>query len=394
MNLFKIIEYFLFGVLVFILVALILQDVVNVKYTFPEQHAFKGEHLFNPYRNIDSTKWKIANFHAHPRFSPGNRGKTDKFDQDLNSFYKNFGYAIINISDYQRINTYENKNGWYVPVYEHGYQFFKNHQLVLNAGKVSWLDYFSRQTLNNKQFIINHLKKDTTIVLTIVHPNYREAYSFNDFKYLSNYNCLEIANNERVFTSCYDTILSAGHPVFLMADDDAHGLTKINEACSSFNLINTDIVRDSILKALKTGRSVGVKLNIETYKTDKEKKVAFQQLPEITFVTVKNDTLIVGLNKTVKFIKFIGQQGAERKRITNCERGTYIFSKPDTYIRTEIECFDGTVYFLNPVFRYDGIRLVEYAPSYNVLKTWFWRSAFLAAVLLIFIIWKPIKINA
>jgi len=392
-NLFKIIEYFLFGVLVFILVALILQDVVNVKYTFPEQHAFKGEHLFNPYRNIDSTKWKIANFHAHTRFSPGNRGKTDKFDQDLNSFYKNFGYAIINISDYQRINTYENKNGWYVPVYEHGYQFFKNHQLVLNAGKVSWLDYFFRQTLNNKQFIINHLKKDTTIVLTIVHPNYREAYSFNDFKYLSNYNCLEIANNERVFTSCYDTILSAGHPVFLMADDDAHGLTKINEACSSFNLINTDMVKDSILNSLATGRSIGVKFNISSFKTNEEKKAGLLKLPEVNSITFKNDTLTVSLNQYVKSIKFIGQKGTEKKRMINCSTGAYFFSRQDTYIRTEIECNDGTIYFLNPLFRYNWIRLTDYAPSYDALRTWAWRLAVLVVLVLTFMIRKHKRVN-
>ena len=48
----------------------------------------------------------------------------------------------------------------------------------------------------------------------------------SDLRYLSNYNCLEIANHERPFTTYYDTILSAGHPVFIMADDDTHDLKK------------------------------------------------------------------------------------------------------------------------------------------------------------------------
>ena len=219
-------------------------------------------------------------------------------------------------------------------MYEHGYQYYKNHQLVINAKKVSWLDYFFRQTLSNKQFIINRLKKYTSVILTIPHPVLRQAYSFNDFKYLSNYNCLEIANNKRLFISYYDTILSAGHPVFLMADDDAHDLTKINEGCHSFNLINSELVKDSILHAIKTGRLVGVNFNISSFKTNEEKKSALQELPEITSVAVNDDTFSVSLNKPVKIIKFIGQNGAEMKRIADCTSGSYFFSKQDTYIRT------------------------------------------------------------
>lgn len=388
----KIIEYSLSGILIFILAALILQYIVNEKYIFPERHSFKGEYLFNPYRSIDSTKWKIANFHVHSGEYFRKTQSAEYSNLLLTSLYKNLGYSIINISDYQRINIFENKHEWFIPVYEHGYQFYKNHQLVINPKKVNWLDFFFRQTLDNKQFVINNLKKDSTTLITIVHPYFRNAYSFNDFKYLGNYDCLELANNRRLFTSCYDTILSEGHPVFLMADDDTHGLAKINEACSSFNLINTDIVKDSILKALKTGRSIGVKLNVKSYKTTEEKKAAFHDLPKMTCITVKNDTLKIGLNKPVRSIKFIGQQGRERKKITNCGSGTYTFRKTDTYVRTEIECFDGTVYFLNPVFRYDGVKLTDYLPLYNSKKTWLWRSAF-GGVLILIIIIRKLKFN-
>jgi hypothetical protein len=390
-NLFKVITYFFLSIFIFILIALIFQFVINAKYTFTEPHAFKGEYLYNPYQGVDSTKWRIANFHAHTRLFPGKTDGDTKSSQFIDSVYRYFGYSIIDISDYQRINTYGNKNEWFVPVYEHGYQYYKNHQLVLNAKNVNWLDFFFRQTLSNKQSIINKLKKDTSVVLTIVHPVLRKAYSYNEFKYLSNYNCLEIVNNNRLFTSYYDTILSAGHPVFLMANDDAHDMRKISEGCHSFNLINTDLVKDSILHSIKTGCSVGVDLNISLYKTNEEKKAGLQKLPEITSVTLKNDTLSVRLNLSVKSIKFIGQKGVERKRITNCATGTYFFSKQDTYIRTEIECHDGTIYFLNPVFRYDGVRLTDNVTSYNVLKTWAWRSAVLAVLLLIFFIWKNKK---
>lgn len=393
MKIFKIITKFLLGICILTLILLILQYAVNPKYRFPEPHAFKGEYIYNPYRNFDATKWRIANFHAHDRKFFRNAESAAISIKNLDSLYKYFGYSIISISDYQFINNYENKNKWFVPVYEHGYQYYKNHQLVLNAKKVSWLDFPFRQTLSNKQFIIDRMKKDTTAFITIVHPHYRKAYSYRDFKYLSNYNAMEIANNKHLFTSSYDTILSEGHPVFIMADDDSHDLTNINDICSSFNLINTDMVKDSILNSLATGRSIGVKFNISSFKTNEEKRAGLLKLPEVNSITFKNDTLTVSLNQSVKSIKFIGQKGTEKKRMINCSTGAYFFSRQDTYIRTEIECNDGTIYFLNPLFRYNGIRLTDYAPSYDALKTWAWRSAVLIVLVLTFIIRKHKRVN-
>jgi hypothetical protein len=360
--------------------------VVNPKYSFPEPHPFKGRHIYNPYLNSDPAKWGIGNFHAHTRKFFEHSNRAARSIPFLDSLYKSFGYCIISISDYQFINRYENKNEWFIPVYEHGFQYFKNHTLVLNAKKVNWLDFPFRQTLNNKQLIFDQLKKDTSVLLTMVHPIYRKAYSDIDFKYLGNYDCLEIANHERLFTECYDTVLSYGHPVFLMADDDSHDLTNIKDICSSFNLINCDLSKDSILKALRTGQSIGVKFNLDSYKTNEEKREALLNLPEINSITFKNDTLTVSLNQSVKTIKFIGQHGMEIKRFTDCTKGSCLFSNQDTYIRTEVECNEGTVFFLNPLFRYDGIKFSYYAPAFNVYKTWAWRSVTLFLLLLIFII--------
>ena len=377
---------FLIGLFLFISVILILQFVVNSKYTFPKPGPFHGKYIYNPYRNIDNQKWTRANFHAHTRKFLDPAKKVARSTFLLDSIYRSFGYNIIGISDYQSINNYEIGNKWFVPGYEHGYQYYKNHQLVLNAKKISWLDYPFRQTLNNKQYVIDQLKKDTTALITIVHPAYRKALSNNDFKYLGNYNCLEIANSERLFDEFYDPILSNGHPVFVMADDDSHEMTKIKDVCSSFNMVNTDLVKDSVLKALRTGRSIGVKFNISSFKTNEEKRAALAKLPEIDAISFKNDTLIIKLNQPVKTIKFIGQDGVEKIRMTDSSAGSCFFSKEDTYLRTEIECYDGTIYFLNPLIRWDGIRLTYFSPSVNVLKTWAWRLALISLLIILFII--------
>jgi hypothetical protein len=390
MKLFGII-FFLPGILV--LVITIFQFVVNPIYKFPEPHAFKGEYLYNPYNGIDSSKWEKASFHAHTHIFVDLLNGTSNTKQTLDSFYTYFGYRIINISDYQTIDSIENDHQQFIPIYEHGYQYYKNHQLVINAKKVTWLDYFFRQSLNNKQFIIDRLRKDSTAIVTIVHPDKRRAYSLKDFRYLANYNCLEIANNVSLYTSIYDTILSAGHPVFLMADDDTHDLAKINDGCHSFNLINSDLVKDSILNAVKKGRLIGVNFNVSCYKTNIEKKDGLQKLPVIKSVTLNNNTLTVILNQPVKTIRFIGQKGFDKKRVINSAIGSCFFSKEDTYIRTEIECNDGTIYFLNPIFRYGGKQLTDYYPSPDILRSWLWRSFVPVIFLLIFVFRKYRKLN-
>lgn len=382
LKFFRIRKFVVTGIIGFIVMILVLQYGVNAKYTFPEPHPFTGNYIYNPYKNLDPGKWKIANFHAHA-WKPFEVKDRTLSSRNLDSLYNFLGYNIITISDYQSINQYENKNLWFIPVYEHGFQYYKNHQLILNAKHVDWHDFPFRQTLSNKQFILDNLKKDSDVLTTIVHPVYRKAYSSDDFKYLSNYNSLEIANHDRLFITLYDSILSAGHPVFLMADDDAHDPANIRDVCSSFNLINTELLKDSVSNSLRTGRSVGVKFNISSIINNEEKKAALQRLPRLKAVNLENDTLIVRLDKPVKEIKFIGQHGAVKKRITDCSTGSYNFEKQDTYIRAEIECNDGTVYFLNPVFRYDGIRLSDWSSSYNALKTWTWRLAFLIIFIVI-----------
>ncbi|MDP4224695.1 MAG: hypothetical protein Q8868_15415 [Bacteroidota bacterium] len=374
-----------YHIMVIIVLAILLsQFVVNTKYTFPEPHQFKGDLLYNPYKDIGWKKWELANFHAHTHLYLGLTSGYANHDDSLVRYYKYFNYNIIGISNYQNIDRFESKSKWYIPEYEHGYQYFKTHQLVLNAKKVSWLDYFFRQTLDNKQYIIDNLKKDSSALLAIVHPDRRKAYCLSDFRYLGNYDCFEIADNEALYTSYYDTILSSGHPVFLIGDDDTHDISKKNDACQTFNMINSGLVRDSVLHAIRTGCLIAVRLPHQDL-TNEKKKSEILELPKITGVTIRNDTVSVSLNQIVRTIRFIGQNGVEKKKITDSESGSYFFSNDDTYIRTEIECRDGSIYYLNPVFRYDGVGLIDDPPEENIVKTWVWRTAVVVLTLVLII---------
>ena len=372
-----------------IITLLMLQYWVTPRYRFPDPKPFTGEFLYNPYAGIDSTRWVKANFHVHTRSYAGVTNGADNSNSFLDSIYRYFDYGIIGISDYQKINKYESSNKWFVPVYEHGFMYYKTHHLVLNARKVLWFDLPFYENLNNKQFMVNLIKRDPGVVLTIPHPNLRQAYTYDDFKHLANYNCLEICNNDRQFAFFYDTILSAGHPVLIMADDDAHNLTKIKDGIHSFNLINTDLVRDSILGAIKKGKLVGVNLNVKHLTSNEDKKAALARLPGINKITLTNDTLSLKLSCTVKAIRFIGQNGTEMKRVSDCRNGEYSFRKEDTYIRTEVLCEDSTVYYFNPVFRYNGRQPGYALPEFDALKTWLMRSvAIIVLILSLYLIRK------
>ena len=115
------------------------------------------------------------------------------------------------------------------------------------------------------------------------------------------------------------------------------------------------------------------------------------KLPGINSIFIRNDTIRVSLNKNVNTIKFIGQNGKEKESLNNCSEGSYFFRKTDTYIRIEIKCNDGTVYYLNPFIRYDGTRLTYSLATYDIRKTRTSRSVVLISLMVIFIILRRRK---
>jgi hypothetical protein len=347
---------------------------------------FTGDKLYNPYAGMDSTKWKRANFHLHTRLLFGLTAGAGNLNQVADSFYRFFDYDIYGTSDYMRINYFNNNKKLFIPGYEHGYQYYKTHQLVVNAKSVCWNDYFFHQTLDNKQYILNRLKKDTSSLVAIVHPKYRNAYLGSDLEWLGNYDCLEIANSAHLFIDYFDKALSSGHPVFLIADDDSHDLSDFSDAAHTFNVINSDLDKNAIINALKRGKSYGVNLNLKPYKTNSEKKTAMNNLPVLTGFELLNDTLKVIMNQKADSIKFIGQDGNLKLNSTHTNSSSYHFGKDDTYIRTEIVCKDGSAYYLNPVFRLEGSLMKNEAPPVNLSKTFIYRTVFFGiSFLLVFI---------
>jgi hypothetical protein len=161
------------------------------KFSFETPHPFSGKSFYNPYDSIHENDWVQCNFHAHTNAWKSFTNGTGTA-ADIYKIYDSLHYPVHCISDYQKINTDFINTPGYIPAYEHGYNVMKTHQLVLGSRKVAWLDYIFPQTLSNKQDILNHLAADPNNVVIINHPGVQYGYFVSDFKWLTNYNCMEV----------------------------------------------------------------------------------------------------------------------------------------------------------------------------------------------------------
>jgi len=373
-------------VAIIVCILLLLQYVVNPKYRFPKSTPFKGNYFYNPYQYIDTNQWRKANFHVHTRQWLGLTNGRKNTNELVDSIYRYLGYDIYCISDYQKINDYEKDHSWYIPVYEHAYMPPKNHQLVLNAKKVTWLDYLFPQTLDNKQEVLNALKEDTGCLVAVAHPHWQDRYNPEDFRYLCNYDLMEVLNQNRFSLAYWDSALSSGHAAFILADDDAHDIQDIQEGGHCCTIINSALQKDSILTAHKTGCAYGADVHGVNNNSYAERKVIMQRLGHLESVQLSGDTMTVRMSKKVKSFSFIGQNGVLEKEVNDAQQASYIFSKVDTYIRTEVKEEEGTVYYLNPVFKYDGKNILSYQATIDLAKTWIWRTGFVMIILLLIVV--------
>jgi hypothetical protein len=324
-------------------------------YKFPEPKPFSGNRIFNPYYDMDSLAWKKANFHLHTRswggITCGN--KTNEFAVDTT--YRYLNYDIIGISDYQLINDYRKDQADYVPVYEHGFFPPKNHHLVIGAKKVCWLDLPFPQTLNNEQFVISTLGKDSSGAVVVAHPRMRKAVSVHDMKYLTGYDCIEIFDYLCYSIAHWDSALSAGHIAYATGDDDNHDITDrflTGMVCTFINLKKLNA--DSTVDALKKGKMFTCELNMRNADQFADKRASAMALPSVKKIVVENNELQISTDSNAVYFKFVGQGGRVKEIVKKSNQASYNFKPDDTYIRTEIHFKDSTVFYLNPVFRFTG----------------------------------------
>lgn len=357
-------------------------------YNFEDYTPFSGEKIYNPYEGMDSTAWKKGNFQVQSRAWWGITAGRGNTNEAIQTIYKQLGYDIIVTSDYMKINTFQEDQDSYIPTYEHGYGVLKTHQICFGSERVCWLDYPLFQSLSHKQHILNLLRDDNKLV-ALAHPQLRGAYTLEEMHYLTNYDLIEVLNELQFSVGHWDAALSSGHTAFIIANDDAHDIFDPSEVGRVITFINTQSLHgDSVLHALKTGNAYGVDIVTRHGDDFVQKAKDHREIPFVTHVEVKADTLLVGVSESASLISFIGQNGVVKKTVPDTSAGYYKIQPGDSYIRTEVTFENGTRFYLNPVIRYNGRKLPKLAqPTLSHGKTWVQRGvAFIIALIIMLIV--------
>lgn len=380
---------------IFLLIEAVIYFLAPV-YDFQEPVPFSGTRWYNPYHDIDTANWRRANLHFHTRrwagITAGEGTEEECYEQ-----YRKLGYDVAALSHYQYITEFQKDSPYYIPVYEHGFGVRKKHQMLVGAKKVLWLDYSLIQNINHKQHIIN-LLRPTSEIVTIAHPDWENGYSLEDMRYLSNYDLIGVLDNNWNSFEQWDAALSAGRPVYIQGDEDGHNIYDPYEVGRRCTYINSPTRNsDDLVKNLRSGNAFGADIYMREHETFKEKEERLQWIPKITEVSVRQDTLWVKTDTIAMKFTFIGQGGSPRKIQYLTDTGWYLLQPEDSYIRTEVTFFSqykhpGTVFYLNPVFRYNGDPPSnKLTASINWERTWIFRIMTLGSLLVGF--WLIIKVR-
>ncbi|RLD59600.1 MAG: hypothetical protein DRJ05_06165 [Bacteroidetes bacterium] len=368
-----------------ILIIVAINYITSPIYKFKEGIPFSGATIYNPYAGMEGKNWRKANFQIQSYAWKGITSGRGNSNGEIYSRYKSLGYDIIATSDYQKINRYKENEPWYIPVYEHGYGIRKHHQVLIGSNKVLWKDFPIFQTLSNKQHILNLLREENELVI-IAHPKLRDAYSPDNMKYLGNYDGIEVLNNYCTSFEYWDAALSTGHYVTIIGNDDAHDIYNPNEIgrnCTFINASSTD--RKDILNALKSGNSFGASLSWSHGEPFDPKIERSKKIPRIKNIDLlKGDTISISTSTKAREFRFIGQNGKLLKKTKETKSASYVFKPGDTYVRTEIEFKDNTVFYLNAFCRMNGESPKRtFSPEIDIYRTWLLRVLGFASLLFI-----------
>lgn len=348
----------LINLLLILLLIAIFPYIFSNIYDFPERKEFSGNNFYNPYEDTVGN-WYKANFQAHSGAWGGTTdGKVSP--KELYDIYKRLGYDIVGLTNYQSITKPVLNDYSFIPMYEHGYNIKKRHQLLIGAKKVVWLDYIFVQTIHHKQDMLKVLRP-TTEVITISHPKFSNSFEPSDFSKLTDYDFIEVLNHYRLSLPHWDSALSSGKLAWGMGNDDSHNQKDTNETGRYWNMVFAKNLSDKeIIQSLKYGRNYCV---IGSHGINDNHLLSF---------TIKNDTLKLNLKNSASEIRFIGQNGDTLLKVLNSSTAIYVFKQKDTYLRAEVLNNNSTMYF-NPVFRYTKEPLQKGSASVNYLYTWIYK---------------------
>jgi hypothetical protein len=327
-------------------------------YQFPDPTPFSGSRFYNPYAQL-SGLWKRANLHAHGT-AWGGITNGQQPSEEVAQKYRALGYDVPGVSNYQAIAAHDGVDT--LPLYEHGYNIAKRHQLAIGAHQVEWFDFPLWQLLSQRQYVIDRVRATADLV-GLTHPATRDAYSDGSLDRLTGYQFVEIVNGPFETPSAWDDALSSGHVVWAMANDDSHDIGDPGRTGTAWNMIDAaSTSHNDVVAALKAGRTYAVARRSGSLDMD----------VSLAGVEVSDGLVSVTTAGAPVDIEFIGQHGTARHH-QDGPTASYTFGSHDTYVRAVIRSPRTTLY-LNPVMRYDGVALPAPVATIDNGRTWLLRA--------------------
>lgn len=337
------------------------------RYEFPPAVPFSGDQWYDPY-DADG-EWLRSNFHAHS-YAWGGVTNGEDPPEAVIATYRELGYDVYPLSNYQQILRPDPGEGVPLTAYEHGYGLIGNHHTVIGADEVEWLEYSLPHTIHHKQQLLDVLRANAPIVV-INHPSRKDSFPVSDFSKLVGYNGMEILTKRSRSREHWDAALSAGRAVWGYCADDGHDLSRTSNFAIGWNMIlAADRTPEAVIDALRAGRFHGV------WTRHKEEPNVLRS------IGLADGTLSLAVERPADEIRFIGQDGRVLHAVQDADRASYEVQSGDTYVRAEAETGDTTLTF-NPVFRHDGDPFAWEPAVVRPVATWVWRIGALLAVAIV-----------
>lgn len=362
----------------FVVVVTVIQwSLICPVYDFPRAQSFDGSKWFNPYADVNRHNWKLCNFQVQSNAWSGITNGRNSAVKDIEATYKELGYDALGISDYMSINKQTDTSSFSVSMYEHGYGIMKHHQLCLGAEKVWFFDFPIFQCIHSKQFVIDRLRPQCK-ALAIAHPALRNAYDASDMEQLSGYDLVEALNHIRFSLPQWDAALSAGRPVYIIANDDNHDIRKVNDYGRLATVVNAGANQENqLLESLQQGKAYGLEIYTPDGETHELKVERFRALPHLNQCALQGDTVLLASSQPIHHIKVMHQNGEiflDSTITRGAEQISFSIASAISYARIEVEAGEKHRLYLNPIMRSStGKKPFVYLAQVNQRKTTYRR---------------------
>lgn len=305
-------------------------------YLFYSPQPFSGDAFYNPYTDT-AGEWLKANFHAHTGAYMGiTPGKGDP--DEILKVYGDMGYDLIGLSNYMVVHHPAKPDARHVKVYEKGFNLKKHHFLVINAQDVVYRDYLLPHSIHQKQFILNALQHDSSIVC-IPHPKIRTGFDPADFTLLQGNQLMEIASTYTHSPEHWMKALDSGVPLWVLGNDDTHNIRDTAITGRYYTQIrSTSHHAYAAVQALRKGNHYAVESR------------RGREYIHLKHQRIKQDTLLVAFQEKMDSLVFFTSANKRLLKVANASKAACYIGDVASWCRVEAHKGYSRVW-LNPVVR-------------------------------------------